>query len=430
MSTSIAATDQTAEPRDRRDTVSDARPVAPLPRQADYSIASIPTGLLRNRTSRRRWRLASLLLAVTLPTAAVGGYLYGYASDQYVTQFRLSVRHQAPLRVDPTGTSIAGDSVAGASGSGAGALLEMINDSQIVTQYLKSRQVVDDMAAAGVDLAAIYARSDADWLARLRPNASGEERLRYWQKMVDPFFDQTTAIISVEVHAFSPDAAQLVATKALALAEKLMNDMSDRAHADLVSYADRAAAEGAAKLKAVQAAMAVYRNKNAVLFPEMQATGDSLLEGHIAQDLVDAKAAYSVQVAQGVSKDAPHMSILRDRIAAMTTELQGVHSRLAKTDGATTSNTSLASVLSGYRVLEVDEQIATRVYERALDALQDARNAAAQQSVYLAAFVRPSLPEESMYPVRWRVTLETALISFAAWCLLQLLYHGIRDHID
>ena len=65
-----------------------------------------------------------------------------------------------------------------------------------------------------------------------------------------------------------------------------------------------------------------------------------------------------------------------------------------------------------------------------MDALQDARNAAAQQSVYLAAFVRPSLPEESMYPVRWRVTLETALISFAAWCLLQLLYHGIRDHID
>ena len=82
------------------------------------------------------------------------------------------------------------------------------------------------------------------------------------------------------------------------------------------------------------------------------------------------------------------------------------------------------------RVLEIDEQIAARVYERALDALQDARNAAAQQSIYLAAFVRPALPQDSTYPIRWRVMLETALISFAAWCLLQLLYHGIRDHID
>jgi capsular polysaccharide transport system permease protein len=427
MSTSVAAADQTAESRYRRDTVSDTHSVGPS-RQADYEVSPIQIGPLHKRSRRRRWRLASLLLAVTLPTAGMGGYLYGYASDQYVTQFRLSVRHQAPLRVDPTGASTPGGSQAGAGGSGA--VLEMINDSQIVTQYLKSRQILDDMAAAGVDLAAIYARNDTDWLARLRPDASAEERQLYWQRMVDPFFDQTTGIISVEVRAFSPADAQLVATTALTLTEKLMNDLSDRAHADLVSYADREATEYAAKLKAAQIAMSAYRNKNAVLFPEMQATGDSMLEGHIEQDLIDAKAAYGVQLAQGVSKDAPHMHILQDRIAVLAKELQGVHGRLAQSGGGTTADTSLASVMSGYRALEIDEQIAARVYERALDALQDARNAAAQQSVYLAAFVRPSLPQDSMYPIRWRVMLETALISFAAWCLLQLLYHGIRDHID
>ena len=35
-----------------------------------------------------------------------------------------------------------------------------------------------------------------------------------------------------------------------------------------------------------------------------------------------------------------------------------------------------------------------------------------------------------MYPDRWRVMTETALLSFVGWCMLQLLYHGIRDHID
>jgi capsular polysaccharide transport system permease protein len=74
--------------------------------------------------------------------------------------------------------------------------------------------------------------------------------------------------------------------------------------------------------------------------------------------------------------------------------------------------------------------LSAKVYERALMSLQDARNAASQQGVYLAAFVRPSLPQESMYPIRWRVMVETALLSFVGWCLLQLLYHGIRDHID
>jgi capsular polysaccharide transport system permease protein len=438
MSTSIVASGQAAGSGYRLDADSDTRPATAPLRQAEIHPSQTRptqghagpghTGPVRKRNRRRRWRLASLLLAVTLPTAVVGGYLYGYASDQYVTQFRVSVRHQLPLRIDPAGSAAPGDSLAGAGGSSA--MLEMINDSQIVVQYLKSRQIVDDLAAAGVDLAAIYARNDADWLARMRPNASAEQQQLYWQRMVDPFFDQTTGIISVQVRAFSPADAQLVATKATAAAEQLMNDMSDRAHADMVAYADREATGYAARLKAAQLAMSTYRNQNDVLFPEMQATGDSLLEGHVEQDLIDAKAAYSVQLALGVSKDVTHMHILQDRIAALATQLQGVHGRLAKSATGTTANTSLASVMSGYRVLEVDEQVAVRVYERALDALQDARNAAAQQSVYLAEFVRPSLPQESMYPIRWRVMLETALIAFAAWCLLQLLYHGIRDHID
>ena len=423
MSISVAAADQREKSHHLREHVSDKRPVVAPARHVGNETSPIQLGPLRQRATRRSWRLTSLVLAVALPTAVVGGYLYGYASDQYVTQVRLSIRHQAPLRIDPTGA-------ASQSAGGSSAMLEMINDSEIVTQYLKSRQIVDDMAAAGVDLAAIYARTDADWLARMRPNASAEQRQLYWQRMVDPFFDQTTGIISVDVRAFSPATAQLVATTAAALAEKLMNDLSDRAHADLVTYADREATEYATKLQAAQIAMSAYRNKNAVLFPEMQASGDSLLQGHIEQDLIDAKAAYSAQLAQGVSPDAQRMHILQDRIAALATQLQGVHGRLAKSGAGTTADASLASVMSGYRVLEVDEQIAARVYERALDALQDARNAAAQQSVYLATFVRPALPEQSMYPIRWRVMLETALASFAAWCLLQLLYHGIRDHID
>ena len=224
-------------------------------------------------------------------------------------------------------------------------------------------------------------------------NASAEQQQLYWQRMVDPFFDQTTGIISVQVRAFSPADAQLVATKATAAAEQLMNDMSDRAHADMVAYNRTCEADAgdAARLKAAQLAMSTYRNQNDVLFPEMQATGDSLLEGHVEQDLIDAKAAYSVQLALGVSKDVTHMHILQDRIVALQSELPGVHGRMAKSGTEATSDASLASVLSGYGVLQVEEEIAAKVYERALIALQDAKNEANQQSVYLAEFVRPVL---------------------------------------
>jgi capsular polysaccharide transport system permease protein len=324
---------------------------------------------------------------------------------------------------------MASSSLAASIGGGVSPLA-VITYSQVVIQYLKSRQVIDDIIASGVDLDAIYARADNDFLAHLRPHGSAEERQRYWRRMVDPFFDMTTGIVSVEVRAFTPVDAQLVATTALRLAEKLVNDMSSRAHQDVLAYTTREVGESEAKLKASQDAIAVYRNHHAVLFPEMQASADTSVEGKVWENLIEAKTAFNAQLAVGVSSDSMQMRMLGNRISAMQTALREVHGRLAQTGPEGEPDASLASVLSGYDVLHLDEGIAAKVYERALMALQDASNAASQQGVYLAAFVRPSLPQQSMYPVRWRVMLETALLSFAAWCLLQLLYHGVRDHID
>jgi capsular polysaccharide transport system permease protein len=376
------------------------------------------------RRRGRRWR--SLLLTVLLPTAAMAGYMYYCAADQYVTEFRFSVRHQTPMHMDTTSSSALS---APLSGGSAGAM-SVINDSQIVIQYLKSRQVIDDMIAAGVDLDAIYAGRDKDFLAHLHPAAPVEERLRYWRRMIDPFFDITTGVVSVEVRAFRPEDARAVAAKALALAEKLINDISTRAHADMLAYARSEVASSETKLKAAQAAISDYRNKHAVLFPEMQAISANTVEGQVRQNLIEARTAYSAQLGQGASADTAHMRLLASRIAAMEAEIKGVHGNMAQSGAAPGTDTSLASVLSGYGVLQVEEQIAAKVYERARIAMQDARYAASEQAVYLAAFVQPGLPQDSTYPLRWRVMLETVLVSFAAWCLLQLLYHGIRDHID
>jgi capsular polysaccharide transport system permease protein len=399
---------------------------------AKQTVASVPGGLLMDaapllyrRDKRRRWRAASLLIAVLLPTALVGGYLYRYAADQYVTEFRFSVRHAAPLRMDATVASPLTASLGGGVSP-----LAVITDSQVVIQYLKSRQVIDDIIASGVDLDAIYARADNDFLAHLRPHAPVEERQRYWRLMVDPFFDMTTGIVSVQVRAFNPADAQLVAATALRLAEKLVNDMSSRARDDVLAYASREVAGSKAKLTSSQETIASYRNHHAVLFPEMQATSDTSVEGKVWENLIEAKTAFNAQLAVGVSADSMQMRMLANRIAAMETALREVHGRMAQAGTGRDPDASLASVLSEYDALHLDEQLAAKVYERALMALQDAKNAVSQQGVYLAAFVRPGLPQESMYPIRWRIMLETALLSFVAWCLLQLVYHGIRDHID
>jgi capsular polysaccharide transport system permease protein len=413
MNTSIAP------PGYRLDTAE--RTTAVVPRDAGTLI-----GPLQKHRKRRRWRMVSLLLAVALPTGLAGTYLYGYADDQYVSEFRFSVRHEAPLRMEGTANAAM---TAPPAGGGVSPLATM-TDSQIVIQYLKSRQIIDDMVAAGMDLDAVYARSDKDFLAHLRPHGSAEERQRYWLRMVDPFFDMTTGIVSVTVRAFTPADARLVAATALRLAENLVNNMSSRAHADVLAYATREDEDTEAKLKEAQDTTAAFRNHHAVLFPEMQATSDTAVEGKVWDNLIEAKTAFNSQLAVGVSADSMQMRLLGNRIKAMESALREVHGRLAQTSPGTGPDASLASVMSQYDILRFNQEAAAKIHERALMALQDARNAASQQSVYLAAFVRPALPQESTYPDRGRVMTETALLSFVAWCMLQLLYHGIRDHID
>lgn len=380
------------------------------------------------RNRRRRARLMGMMLVVGLPVAATGVYEYVFASDQYVSEFRFAVRQQRPLKGEPGGLA--------ASLAGGNPLLAVLADSEVAVQYLKSRQVIDDTAAR-LRLDDIYGRGDADALARLPADAPAEKRVRYWRNMVDPFFDMTTGVVSVKVRAFSPKDALLVADTALSATERLVNDMGTRAHGDALAYAEKQSAGAEARLKKAEGDIAVYRNQNAVLFPQISATTSATLEGQLMAQLADARTTQASLRAQGVRDGAPQLRILENRIAATEREIADARSTMTRAPVASPSaaassvaSGSLASVLSGYSALDVEERIAEKGYEQSLIALQDARNEASQQQVYLDAFVRPALPEESLYPVRWKLMLEVALGAFATWCLGLLIVHGIKDQLD
>jgi capsular polysaccharide transport system permease protein len=49
--------------------------------------------------------------------------------------------------------------------------------------------------------------------------------------------------------------------------------------------------------------------------------------------------------------------------------------------------------------------------------------------VYIASFVPPTLPEEALYPRRWRSVGMVALVSFAIWAIGGLMVQSVRDHL-
>jgi capsular polysaccharide transport system permease protein len=85
--------------------------------------------------------------------------------------------------------------------------------------------------------------------------------------------------------------------------------------------------------------------------------------------------------------------------------------------------------MTSYEELESERHFAETAYQQALQALDRARREAERQRIYLVPFVRPSLPEESLYPRRPMAIGIVFLAAFAVWAIGSLVVQSIRDHL-
>jgi capsular polysaccharide transport system permease protein len=376
-------------------------------------------------TRRRRLspRLLSFAAVALLPTALAALYLFGFAADQYVSEFHFSVRQNQPTPIE-TG-SLAQSLTGGTS------LLAAAIDSEIVVEYLKSHQLLDDLHPL-VNFDAIYATQQADWLTRLDPAASNEAKLRYWRRMIDPYFDLSSGLISVRVRSFTPATSLRLARAVLALSEALVNQLSERARHDKVAYSEAEVARTQSRFAQTELALAAYRNAHGIVFPQMNATENATLDAGLRQDIARAEAQYQTLRDRGVSPTAPALRALQSRTEALHAQLAQLQTELTQPGppDAESPSPALATTLTGYDALDVADHIAQHEYEQALSLRQQAMAAAAQQQVYLNTFVQPNLPQASLYPQRWRTLLEVLVGSCVLWALATLLFYGVREHLD
>jgi capsular polysaccharide transport system permease protein len=168
----------------------------------------------------------SFLIVVVLPVAIGAIYYLAIAADQYVTEFRMTLRRVEAPQIAPL-LLFGGDIPQSTAAS----------ESQIVAQYIASRAIVDELDPA-LDFRKLFSPPSADWWARLHTPASIEELVRCWNGQVDPFYDGSSGSIIVRLHAFTPADALRLAQAVVASSEKLVNDLSARARRDAVGHAE------------------------------------------------------------------------------------------------------------------------------------------------------------------------------------------------
>jgi capsular polysaccharide transport system permease protein len=337
------------------------------------------------------------------------------ASDQYVTDFQFGVRSADAQRNDATSLF---QGMASASQIGL--------QSNVIVQYIKSREMVDAVDRQ-LDLRRLFGRDQVDPLARLDPATSVEGLVDYWRGKVEPYFDLTTGIVSVKVRAFTPQDSKAIADEIVRLSENLAEDLTRRARADYVRYAQEQVDEAAAKLAKARQAVLDFRDQESLLDPYKEADAARLGIGKMKEELAKVRAEY-LAARSRLDEKSPTVTVLKDKITALEAVLRDAEARLTASS-VDQQGVPLSRNMRGYEAVDTERQLAEKFYDTALQSLQRAQFEASRRAMYLEVFVHPALAETPVYPRRLVDAIIVALAAFGVWVFMLMTYYSIRDHV-
>jgi capsular polysaccharide transport system permease protein len=380
-------------------------------------LGAAPPAKMRPQRRRRSVMAWTLALCVVVPTILATVYFGLIASDQYVVELRFAVKNTSQSQSTDMLGVFAG--IPGATSS--------VTDSYIVIDHMMSRELLDKLEEK-IGIRAIYSRPEVDYLSRFDNTESAEEFVKYWRKMVRAGYDSASQIVAVDVRAFTAEDAKLVAENILSLSEDLVNDLSARARADAVKYAQQEVKRMEDRLRVNRTALRSFRDTEQEFDPAKKVEARYAILGKLEEEITSRKARLA-NFRSFMGPEAPSVKVLNSEIAALERQLEEERAKLGRTDQGKGSTTqSIGSLAANYEELVVDREFAEKSYLSALTSLERARIEADRQQRYLAAFVRPTLPQEALYPKRILAICAVFGISLVLWALGVLITYAVRDH--
>lgn len=365
---------------------------------------------VRNFWRRYRW----FLLVVVAPTLIAAAYLYGMASDQYVSEAHYLVRAQtgdAPKSAGGLGDLI------GLGGSSSGAQ----NEAMSVSDYLTSHDVVDALQKQ-LNLVAMFRRPGVDALSKLPfADPTPEYLLKYYRKQVDVYFDTDTGITTLKARAFEPRDAYALSSALLKLGEQRVNELNLRGYADAVELSKKQLDEAERSLRALGAQVTNFRQAGRDVDPSGSAEAKIQLVSKLQGELAAARAQLATTL-QLIGGNNPQTQALRQQVRSLEQQVANESSRLAGGSNA------IAAGLGSYEGLQMQQQFLAKRYDAASVAFETARQQAVRQQLYLVRVVEPNMPVKSIYPQR-ALILVTMLVSLLiVYAIGWLIVAGVKEH--
>ena len=364
--------------------------------------------------SRHRGLALSVILLVLLPLTMITAYLYLLAEDQYASRSGFTIRQEE--------TGSASDLMGGLAQVFGGAAP---GNADLLFEYVQSQEIVERIDAR-FGLMAHYTQNwPRDPLYALWPDATIEDLVWFWGRMVKVTYDKASGLLLIEVRAADAASAREIARLIVAESEAMINRLNETARRDTTRNAEADLESAIQRLRAARQALAAFRARTQIVDPVADIQGRLGVLNNLQQQLAEALVSYDLLLQTSESTD-PRVRQAQRRIDVVRNRIAEERRMFAEQD-ITVDQTNYPQLIAQFESLQVDQAFAETTYQAALTALDAARSNAARQSLYLASFIQPTLAQRAEYPDRPVIILISALFLTLGWSVLALIYYSLRD---
>ncbi len=352
---------------------------------------------------------------VLLPTALVGLYLFVFASNQYIAEARFAVRGNVEPMEDVS----------------LGEFSSMIHkhnsqDGYIVRDFILSRTLVEEMEKKR-SISQLFSRPEADFWARFDPSEPVEELTKYWRRHVQANLDAISGVTNLAVRAFTPQDALMLTQDIVTRAETLINEINKQAKADMLAQAQADADTAQARLRNAYLNLQKFRNRWGIIDPIKSAEGTVTTLLSLRKDKIKAENDLQVLRASNLDEKSRSIQVLVASISAIDSQVKALQDQLTREGINGDGSPTMANALLEYEELTVERIIAEKLNASAMNLLDRARVSASKQQIFLAIFVPPVLPIDSLYPMRWHALFVAFFCFVVLWSSISLVTAGVKD---
>lgn len=353
------------------------------------------------------------LFMIIVPMVIAILYYALFASNRYVSSAQVVVRQaESSSQANIPGLALLMSSIDPVSREETLYLREYITSPDML-QYLEQEE----------QWSAHFADRWNDPLYWLSADASLEDKVKFYQRLVKATYDETTGLLQVEVQALDPDFAEQTLKLILAKSERFVNEISQKIATDQLDFAQKELIESTNRYEDAKESMLAFQRSSNLLNAEATALSRATIIAELEAEIVKENARLKTLSAT-LDNSTPQVRAQRSRVRALEQQLQAENQRLISAGAGDKLNV----VASQYRRHEIDVAIAEEFYKTSIAVVENAKLEASKKIRSLVSVVQPNMPEESIYPRR----LYNLLTIFIALCLLygitRFVLASIEDH--